>query len=259
MHDLAARLLILLAIALPSGAVHTDESSTDMNVTENSNASSTTKEYSDEIFRQLVARYAVDDGAKIDYAAWQASPDDLAALDGQIALIGRISPKSHPNLFPTRAAERRYWINTYNALVLDAVLEYWPLDSVKDVKLSFTSRIVPGKGFFHDRKVVVGGETSNLLKLEKDLLRSQKDPRLHFALNCASDSCPVLRPSDWSEEELERATRDFINDPANIAVVGETVYVSKIFKWFRKISQKIFTATSCSTPTPNSKLPCRRQ
>ena len=81
---------------------------------------------------------------------------------------------------------------------------------------------------------MVGGETSNLLKLEKDLLRSQRDPRLHFALNCASDSCPVLRPSDWSEEELERATRDFINDPANIAVVGETVYLSKIFKWFRK-------------------------
>ena len=190
--------------------------------------------FSDDDFRGLVKKYALEGGADINYAAWQASAEDLAALDRHVELIGQISPNSHPELFPSPAAERRYWINTYNALVLHAVLEFWPLDSVKDVKLTLTSRLVPGKGFFHDRKVVVGGETTNLLKLEKDVLRTQRDPRLHFALNCASDSCPVLRPSDWSEEELDRATRDFVNDTANVAVEEKTVYISKIFKWYRK-------------------------
>ena len=197
-------------------------------------ASDASVEYSDAIFLTLVEKYALDGGDEIDYAAWQASPEDLAALDEQIDLIAKISPETHPELFPTRSAERRYWINTYNALVLDAVLEYWPLDSVKDVKLSLTSRLIPGKGFFHDRKVVVGGRKTGLLKLEKELLRSQKDPRLHFALNCASGSCPVLRASDWSEDELDAAAREFINDPENVAVDGETVRLSRIFKWYRK-------------------------
>ena len=190
--------------------------------------------YSDTIFFELVEKYAADDGESVNYAAWQTSPEDMAALDQQVQMIAAISPKSHPDLFPTKGAERRYWINSYNTLVLDAVLDYWPLESVKDVKLSLTSRLVPGKGFFNDREIVVGGETTNLLKLEKEVLRTQQDPRIHFALNCASGSCPVLRPSDWSEEELERATRDFINDPANVSVEGEVVYVSRIFKWYKK-------------------------
>lgn len=227
MHDVAAGGLAVFAALLLGAAAA-------VNGMADSDAADGKVGYSDDIFRGLVRKYALDGGDEIDYAAWQASPDDLAALDRQVAMIARISPKSHPGLFPTQAAERRYWINTYNTLVLDAVLEYWPLDSVKDVKLSLTSRLVPGKGFFHDRKVIVGGETTNLLKLEKDVLRTQKDPRLHFALNCASESCPVLRPSDWSEEELERAARDFVNDPANVSVEGDAVFLSEIFKWFRK-------------------------
>jgi hypothetical protein len=229
MHERSARVLILCVVALLAAAARADMSTVSEPV-----AAEGSTGYSDEIFLELVGKYASDGGDEIDYAAWQASPEDLAALDRQIALIGLVSPVSHPEYFSTPATERRYWINAYNALVLDAVLEYWPLDSVRDVKLSLTSRLVPGKGFFHDRKVVVGGEATNLLKLEKDLLRSQKDPRLHFALNCGSDSCPVLRPSDWSEEELEHAARDFINDPENVAVEGETVYLSRIFKWYKK-------------------------
>ncbi len=66
------------------------------------------------------------------------------------------------------------------------------------MKISITSRVVPGKGFFYDRKVVVGGEETNLYKLDKEVLRNQKDPRLHFALNCGSESCPVVRPWEWA-------------------------------------------------------------
>jgi len=190
--------------------------------------------YSNEIFVRLVTKYLNDDGDKIDYAAWKESTQDLKALDQQVALLARVSPKSDPDQFPTPATKRSYWINTYNTLVLQAVLEYWPLASVQDVKISVSSRLVPGKGFFYDRKVTVGGKETNLYKLEKEVLKTQKDPRLHFAFNCASTSCPVLRPWEWTDEQLNEAGREFINNEHNVLVEPDTVMLSAIFKWYKK-------------------------
>ena len=190
--------------------------------------------YSDKEFLALVKKYTSDGGETVDYAAWKNSHEDMRRLDHHIELIAAVSPASQPGQFPNRSAERSYWINAYNALVLQAVLEYWPLESVRDVKISLSSRLVPGKGFFYDREVIVGGETTNLYNLEKEVLRNQKDPRLHFALNCASSSCPVLRPWEWTDEQLDQAAREFVNDPDNVSVAGENVYLSRIFKWYRK-------------------------
>jgi hypothetical protein len=195
--------------------------------------SGSTMTYDDDKFRELVDRYAEASGEGVDYGAWQASPEDMAALDSYIDLIGRVSPENHSDLFSSRETARRFWINAYNALVIDAVLDYWPLDSVKDIKVSLTSRIIPGKGLFYDREVVVAGERMNLLDLEEKILETFSDPRLHFALNCASDSCPVIRASDWSEAELDQAAREFVNNPENVEVLGERLYVSRIFKWYR--------------------------
>jgi hypothetical protein len=190
--------------------------------------------YSNETFVRLVTKYLNEDGDKIDYGAWKDSHEDLKALDEQVALLARVSPKSDPGQFPTPATKRSYWINTYNTLVLQAVLEYWPLESVQDVKISVSSRLVPGKGFFYDRKVVVGGEKTNLYKLEKEVLKTQKDPRLHYAFNCASTSCPVLRPWEWTDEQLDQAGREFINNEHNVRVEDDTVMLSTIFKWYKK-------------------------
>jgi hypothetical protein len=190
--------------------------------------------YSDRAYLELVRKYSADGGEKVDYAAWKANAADMASLDRHIKLITQVSPDNHPEQFTSRSAGRSYWINSYNALVLHAVLEYWPLDSVRDVKISFSSRIVPGKGFFYDRKVTVGGKRTSLYQLEKEVLARQKDPRLHFALNCGSESCPVLRPWEWTDEELDRAARDFVNNPENVSVEDGKLFVSSIFKWYRK-------------------------
>jgi len=190
--------------------------------------------YSNETFVRLVKKYLSDDGATIDYAAWKDSPEDLQALDQQVALLANVSPVNDPDQFPTAATKRSYWINTYNTLVLQAVLEYWPLESVQDVKISVSSRLVPGKGFFYDRKVIVGGKKTNLYKLEKEVLKTQKDPRLHFAFNCASTSCPVLRPWEWTDEQLDQAGREFINNQHNVLVETDSVMLSSIFKWYKK-------------------------
>lgn len=238
-HDARRRASLLFttacAILLAAGCSEKVTSTSERELTGLSDNSSYGEfaEFSDSIFLNLVAKYANDDGDSVDYAAWQESAEDMALLDEHIAAIGIVSPKSHPQSFLSKDTQRRYWINAYNALVLDSVLDLWPLDSVRKVQVSLTSRVVPGKGFFYDREVVVGGERINLLDLEREVLSDQQDPRIHFALNCASDSCPVLRSSDWSDEELDRAASDFINNPANVFVDESAVHLSAIFKWYR--------------------------
>jgi len=190
--------------------------------------------YSDQVYFDLVRKYTFNDGEKVDYEAWKDSVEDIKLLNQQVAMIAGVSPDSHPELFPTRAMQRSYWINSYNTLILHAVLEYWPLESVQDIKISFSSRVVPGKGFFYDRKIVVGGKETNLYKFEKQMLRNQKDPRLHFALNCGSESCPVLRAWEWNDEQLDEAAREFVNDPQNVTIENEKLYLSRIFKWYKK-------------------------
>lgn len=232
----ALGLLGLLSVFLIASQVFSDSTAA-TNKDEAPMSSKTDAEvphYSDQVYFDLVRKYTSDDGEKVDYQAWKDSAEDIELLDQQVAMIARVSPDSHPALFPTRAIQRSYWINSYNTLILHAVLEYWPLESVRDIKISLSSRVVPGKGFFYDRKIVVGGKETNLYKFEKQMLSKQKDPRLHFALNCGSESCPVLRAWEWNDEQLDEAARDFVNNPQNVAVENEKLYLSRIFKWYKK-------------------------
>lgn len=189
--------------------------------------------YQNTDYLELLQKYRTADG-QLDYQAWQGNKEDLKRIDQFIQLLSVVSPKTHPEQFASAAEQRSYWINAYNALVIHTVLQYWPLESVRHVKVSLSSHIVPGKGFFYDRDVVVGGETTNLLKLEKEILRLHKDPRLHFALNCASGSCPVIQPWEWTEEQLHQAAVDFINSPENVKVEDMVLFLSRIFKWYKK-------------------------
>lgn len=183
----------------------------------------------------LLRKY-VDERGRVDYAAWRAGADDMRALDGYVNLIANASPESHPALFPTEREQLSYWINAYNALVLRAVLEHWPIESVTDVKSGVS--FVRGQGFFANRKYLVGGRWLSLYELENERLRQQSDPRMHFAINCASGSCPVLRPNAYEgadlDKRLDQNGRAFVNQQSNAYVSHDrrTVYLSMIFKWY---------------------------
>jgi hypothetical protein len=192
--------------------------------------------FSHRAFDALLHRYVSADG-RVDYASWKSSADDLRSLDEFVNLIANASPASHPSLFPTDADRLAYWINGYNALVLRAVLEHWPIRSVNDVQSGVS--FVQGQGFFHNRKYLLGGESMSLLELENRHLRGD-DPRTHFAINCASGSCPPLRPSAYDaaglDALLDARAREFINREANVYVSREkkTLYLSRIFEWYRE-------------------------
>jgi hypothetical protein len=101
--------------------------------------------------------------------------------------------------------------------------------------------VVTGLGFFYRLRFPFGGKNYSLLAVENDKIRKNfKDARIHFVLNCASDSCPVMRPTlptgDALQALLTSATTDFVSESRNVAIDHDNkkVVLSTIFKWFRK-------------------------
>ncbi len=189
-------------------------------------------------YQTLLTRYLADDGG-VRYGEWQATPKDVRALSAVLDAWLAKSPESHPESYQSASHRLGYWLNLYNALVIREIVCRWPLESVKDVRPTLLSKVAPLKGFFVDLRFVVGGRTMNLMAIENKIVRAQfKDARIHFALNCGSAACPVLRRTvfdgDALEEQLNEASRDFVNQEENVRVddtVG-VVWLSKLFKWY---------------------------
>lgn len=184
-----------------------------------------------------VLRRFVDGEGRVDYVALK---DSSQALHRYYGLLARYSPDSHPGLFSTDESRLAYWINAYNAAVMEAVVRRYPISSVQDIgppKLLF---FLPNlSGFFVFQRMRFGGESMSLRRLENDVVRKRfGDPRIHFALNCASASCPQLPARAFTAEhldaELDREARIFIAQERNVRIDDEqrVVFLSQIFEWY---------------------------
>ncbi len=182
----------------------------------------------------FLARH-VDEAGRVDYAA---AVGDRADLDRYVAALARHSPDATPSAYPEEADRLAYWINAYNAWVIVMVLDAYPIASVRDV--SNPLRLLhPLAGFFLLRKVTLGGERISLYSLENRVVRRRfSDPRIHFALNCASISCPRLPAEAFAPERLEaqlsREADRFLSEPRNVRVDAEAgeIHLSSIFDWY---------------------------
>ena len=187
---------------------------------------------------RLLGEYVSPQG-RVDYARWHDSRESVEQLDQYLVAVSRFSPDSTPQRFPDRNAELAYWLYGYNAYVIKAVLDNWPLSSVTDVKAPVEA--IRGMGFFHQLRFSFGGEYLSLLAAENRKIRARyRDARIHFVLNCASESCPVARPElptgDELEELMTTAAAEFVNDTDNVSVDhgSRSVYLNTIFKWYKK-------------------------
>jgi hypothetical protein len=174
----------------------------------------------------LLAEVVTPDG-KVDYVRLATR---RTLLDRFVAALGRTSPESHPDAFPTAEDRLAYWLNAYNAFTLDAVVAEYPIRSVWKVR--------DGR-FFQRRRHLAGGRRVSLDDIEHEILRREfAEPRIHFAINCGSNGCPPLRPEAWAGEglrdTLRRATERFLADPWNCRVdhASRRVFVSRIFKMY---------------------------
>ncbi len=125
-----------------------------------------------------------------------------AVLDGYLDNLRAVKSAQ----FPAKQAQLAFWINAYNACVIKGVLDYYPIKSVKDVK-----------GFFDKIRYKVAGESLTLNEIEAKG-RALGDWRIHFAIVCASSSCPFLRSeayvADRLDDQLADQVRHFLADPS---------------------------------------------
>ncbi|MFX1253173.1 MAG: DUF547 domain-containing protein [Promethearchaeota archaeon] len=132
--------------------------------------------------------------------------------------------------------EFAFWLNAYNLTVIKAVLQILERNPQWKGNLSYFSKVK----FFYLQKFTIANKKMNLYNLEHSILRKRfKDPRIHFAINCASNSCPFLPTKLFIAEDLndflEFLTKSFVNNPNNVIFNEEnnTLYLNLIFKWYQ--------------------------
>ena len=192
--------------------------------------------FSHDRFDAVLTR-AVDNRGRVDYSLLKKGATDL---DAYLLRVAAYSPDSHPAMFPTPNHKLAYWINAYNAYVIKAVLVHYPIKTVLDVRPPGLLFFLPDTfGFFIFQRFQFGGKTTNLYYLSNSVVRKRfKDPRVHFALNCASLSCPHLPQhaftGDRLDHQLNAETLEFLADDRNVRIDHEnkTIWLSSIFKWY---------------------------
>lgn len=182
------------------------------------------------VWADFLQRYVhVDPGGvnRVDYSG--VTDADRRALDSYLDSLSKVAISSH-----VRDEQRAFWINLYNALTIDVVLDHYPVDSIRDIDIS--------PGFFADgpwgkKLVTVEGEALSLDDIEHRILRPiWQDPRIHYAVNCASVGCPDLQPQAFTGQNtdamLTDAARAFVNDPRGVRVEDGEATASRIYDWF---------------------------
>jgi hypothetical protein len=135
----------------------------------------------------------------------------------------------------SRTEQLAYWINAYNAFTVKLIVDHYPVKSIQDLHPKPYVPLV--NTVWHIKFFQIGGRDFNLDQIEHAILRKQFDePRLHFAIVCASVSCPPLRNEAYlaekMDEQLDSQARTFINDPTRNQLQPNQVRLSQIFSWF---------------------------
>ncbi len=158
---------------------------------------------------------------------------DQKALDAYLATLSNNPPEKSWS----RDEQLAYWFNAYNAFTVKLITMHYPVSSIKkigpDVQVIFVN--TPwDKNFFK-----IGGKNFSLNDIEHKTLRKDfEEPRMHFALNCASTSCPKLRNEAYEasklNSQLDDQARDFLADKSRNVITPNKLKISKIFSWYGK-------------------------
>lgn len=184
-----------------------------------------------ENWHDLLSHYVEIDKDGVNRFAYKAvTPVVKARLDAYIAGLEKIAVTEF-----AAAEQMAYWINLYNAVTVQVVLDHYPVDSIRDISFGLASWLK--KGPWGEKLTTVEGMELSLDDIEHRILRPIfADNRVHYALNCASIGCPNLQPLAYTrdnlEQLLERAAHDYINHPRGVRFAGDKLIVSSIFDWY---------------------------
>ena len=166
---------------------------------------------------------------RVNYAT--VAPEDRTALANYVKSLESVAVSGY-----SRAEQRAYWINLYNAKTVELILTRFPVKSIRDINIS------PGlfsSGPWGAKLMTVEGEKLALDDIEHRILRPiWKDNRIHYAVNCASLGCPNLQPAAFTAENteslLERGAREYVNHRRGVSLQSGKLKVSSLYVWFQE-------------------------
>ena len=173
-----------------------------------------------ELWEELLKKYVAEDGS-VNYKGFQKDAKDLAVYIKMLKMgYSKINEYSQEKILA-------FWINAYNALTVDLILRHYPVKSIKDIKDPWDQRLWK-----------FGDKWLNLNDIEHKILREMGEPRIHFTIVCASESCPKLQNEAFTASNLEalltKSTKEFLKDNSKNEITKNSLKLSKIFKWFAK-------------------------
>jgi hypothetical protein len=186
-----------------------------------------TKPISHGLWNSLLKKH-VNQTGQVNYKGFQK---DSLTLKRYLRLISNNIPNAR---FWSEDDTKAYWINAYNAFTIQLIIRKFPIESITELN---PSKDDPGNTIWHVRFIEINRSPYSLDEIQHRILRRDfSDPRIHFALNCATTSAPKLHneafTGDNVNEKLEILTTQFINDPKKNTLEGEQVKLSQVFSRF---------------------------
>ncbi|MCI4670907.1 MAG: DUF547 domain-containing protein [Bacteroidia bacterium] len=174
---------------------------------------------SHQVWDGLLKKYVSTSG-KVNYKGLKA---EVGKLNTYLELLKSQAPGSSWSAKETKA----YWINAYNAFTVKLILDNFPISSITKLDKPWDTAFIN-----------IGGKAYTLNDIEHKILRpTYKDARIHFAVNCASGSCPKLLNEAYTagklESQLNKQTRSYLNNGKDNKVAANSLQLSKIFKWYK--------------------------
>jgi len=166
----------------------------------------------------LLKKYVADNG-DVNYKGFKK--------DGKLLYnyIGYLATKV-PSENWSKQEKLAYFINVYNANTIKLIIDNYPTKSIKDISSPWSKN-----------RIKIGDEDFSLEDIEHEILRKMDEPRIHFAINCASVSCPKLLNSAYTSENvaqlLDKATKSFIANSKKNIISEHRLQLSKIFQWYK--------------------------
>ena len=173
-----------------------------------------------------------NDVNRFKYPALKANAEDTAALAGYIKSLRETDPRKY-----SRAEQKAYWINFYNALTVKAVADAYPVESIMKVSISGGNGPV-SSGPWDEEAAKVAGRSLTLNNIEHDILRPLwKDNLIHYGVSCASYGCPSLQPTAFTAENtgrlLNEGARLYVNHPRGVNFMDDDfLIISSIYDWY---------------------------
>ena len=171
------------------------------------------------IWDNLLKMY-VNDAGDVNYNGFK---NDVQKLDNYITYLSKQVPSKDWN----KDEKLAYFINVYNANTIKLIIDNYPIKSIKDINNPWSKNLIK-----------IGDKNYSLSDIEHDILRKMDEPRIHFAINCASVSCPKLLNVAYTSENvetlLENSAKEFIADTNKNQISKENLQLSKIFDWYKK-------------------------